>query len=378
VTLSAASLSLPPSSVRLDNVRVTYGGREVIKDVSFTVESGELAVLVGRSGSGKTTLLRAITGYAPLSGGRVSIGGDDVTRQPPARRDIAMVFQSYSLYPHMTVRENWLFPLQAAKLPVAERDARIAAVAATLQMQRLLDRYPKELSGGQQQRVAMGRALVRQPQLFLLDEPLGALDAKLRVDARSAFKTLQRELGATTIYVTHDQVEAQALGAKIVVLDDGAVQQVGTPDEIYDTPANRIVAGLFGSPPMNFLDAELTARDDHLSVVCGAMTLPLPPAVARHVRVGGMDREVILGVRPEAIHLAPDSEEGSVPASIYVTEPLGHNLIVDVRFGDRVIRARADRNIDRLASLQPDDPVSIRFDGAQVHVFDRVTGQRLG
>ena len=378
MTLGAASPSRPPTSVRLDNVRVTYGGQEVIKDVSFTVESGELAVLVGRSGSGKTTLLRAITGYAPLSGGQVSIGGVDVTRQPPARRDIAMVFQSYSLYPHMTVRENWLFPLQAAKLPAAERDARIAAVAATLQMQRLLDRYPKELSGGQQQRVAMGRALVRQPQLFLLDEPLGALDAKLRVDARSAFKTLQRELGATTIYVTHDQVEAQALGAKIIVLDDGAVQQVGTPDEIYDTPANRIVAGLFGSPPMNFLDAELIAREDHISVVCGAMTLPLPPGVARLVRAGGVDREVILGVRPEAIHLAPQPEEGSVPASIYVTEPLGHNLIFDVRFGDRIIRARADRNIDRLASLQPDDPVSIRFNGNQVHVFDRVTGQRLG
>jgi multiple sugar transport system ATP-binding protein len=289
-----------------------------------------------------------------------------------------MVFQSYSLYPHMTVRENWLFPLQAAKLPPAERDARIAAVAATLQMQRLLDRYPKELSGGQQQRVAMGRALVRQPQLFLLDEPLGALDAKLRVDARSAFKTLQRELGTTTIYVTHDQVEAQALGAKIVVLDDGAVQQVGTPDEIYDTPTNRIVAGLFGSPPMNFLDAELTARDDQVSVVCGAMTLPLPPAVARHVRAGGIDREVILGVRPEAIHLAPHTEEGTVPASIYVTEPLGHNLIVDVRFGERIIRARADRNVDRLASLQPDDPVYIRFDAARIHVFDRVTDQRLG
>jgi multiple sugar transport system ATP-binding protein len=376
--VSAAPPPSLPTSVRLDSVRVTYGGREVIKDVSFTVESGELAVLVGRSGSGKTTLLRAITGYAPLSGGRISIGGEEVTRQPPARRDIAMVFQSYSLYPHMTVRENWLFPLQAAKLPPAERDARIAAVAATLQMQRLLDRYPKELSGGQQQRVAMGRALVRQPQLFLLDEPLGALDAKLRVDARSAFKTLQRELGATTIYVTHDQVEAQALGAKIVVLDDGAVQQVGTPDEIYDTPANRIVAGLFGSPPMNFLDAGLTAREDHVSISCGAMTLPLPPAVARHVRAGEIDREVILGVRPEAIYLAPDPEEGCVAASIYVTEPLGHNLIVDVRFSDRIIRARADRNVDRLASLQPDDPVYIRFDAARIHVFDRVTGHRLG
>ena len=168
------------------------------------------------------------------------------------------------------------------------------------------------------------------------------------------------------------------MGAKIIVLDDGAVQQVGTPDEIYDMPANRIVAGLFGSPPMNFLDAELTAHDDHVAVACGNMTLPLPRAVARDVRAEGRDREVILGVRPEAIHLAPHPEEGCVAASIYVTEPLGHNLIVDVRFGDRIIRARADRNVDRLASLQPDDAVYIRFDAAQAHMFDRVTGQRLG
>ena len=237
--------------MRLDNVRVTYGERDVIKDVSFTVESGELAVLVGRSGSGKTTLLRAITGYAPLSGGRVSIGGEDVTRQP--RRDGTSPWSSRAipLPAHDRPREL-LFPLQAASCLQPSGDARIAAVAANAPDAAPARPLPEGLSGGQQQRVAMGRALVRQPQLFLLDELLGALDAKLRVDARSAFKTLQQELGATTIYVTHDQVEAQALGAKIVVLDAGAVQRVGTPDEIYDMPANRIVAGLFGSPPMIF------------------------------------------------------------------------------------------------------------------------------
>jgi len=365
------------TQVRVENVRVAYGKRDVVRDVSFTVESGELAVLVGRSGSGKTSLLRAITGYAPVVAGRIYIGGEDVTRRPAAKRDIAMVFQNYALYPHMTVRENWAFPLQAAKLPKAEREARIVRAAETLQMRRLLDRYPRELSGGQQQRVAMGRALVRQPQIFLLDEPLGALDAKLRVDARSAFKAMQRELGTTTIYVTHDQTEAQALGSKIIVLDEGAIQQIGAPDEIYDAPANRFVAGLFGSPPMNFLDAELTYQNGNEVVSCGPLDLPLPPQVGAHVFDRAESRQVTLGIRPEAIRQSPVAIEGSVPASVYVTEPLGHNVIVDLRFGDQIIRARGDRDDDRLANLQPDDPVYIRFDAARVHVFDRLTGRRL-
>ena len=366
------------TQIRLENVRVTYGKQDIVRDVSFTVESGELAVLVGRSGSGKTSLLRAITGYAPVVAGRVLIGGEDVTHRPAANRDIAMVFQNYALYPHMTVRENWAFPLQAAKLPKAERDARIARAAETLQMRRLLDRYPRELSGGQQQRVAMGRALVRQPQIFLLDEPLGALDAKLRVDARSAFKTMQRELGTTTIYVTHDQIEAQALGSKIIVLDEGSIQQIGTPDEIYDVPANRFVAGLFGSPPMNFLDAELTRQNGEVAVSCGPVTLSLPPMVGAHIFDHAPNRQVTLGIRPEAIRQSPDAVAGSVPASVYVTEPLGHNVIVDLRFSDQIIRARGDRDDDRLANLQPDDPIYIRFDATQAHLFDRTSGQRLG
>src|SRR5829696_1772490 len=344
------------TQIRLENLHVAYGKRDIVRDVTFTVESGELAVLVGRSGSGKTSLLRAITGYAPVVAGSVHIGGEDVTHRPAAKRDIAMVFQNYALYPHMTVRENWSFPLQAAKLSKSEREARIARAAETLQM---------------------GRALVRQPQIFLLDEPLGALDAKLRVDARSAFKAMQRELGTTTIYVTHDQTEAQALGSKIIVLDEGAIQQIGAPDEIYDAPANRFVAGLFGSPPMNFLDAELTHQNGNEAVSCGPLDLPLPPQVGAHVFDRAQSRQVTLGIRPEAIRQSPVAIEGSVPASVYVTEPLGHNVIVDLRFGDQIIRARGDRDDDRLANLQPDDPVYIRFDAARVHVFDRLTGRRL-
>ncbi len=366
------------TDVRLENVRVAYGGKDIVRDVSFTVESGELAVLVGRSGSGKTSLLRAITGYAPVVSGRVLIGGEDVTRRPSAKRDIAMVFQQYALYPHMTVRENWSFPLRAAKLPRAEQEARIARVAETLQMRRFLDRVPRELSGGQQQRVAMGRALVREPQIFLLDEPLGALDAKLRVEARSAFKTLQRDLGTTTIYVTHDQTEAQAIGSKIIVLDEGTIQQIGAPDEIYDTPANRFVAGLFGSPPMNFLDAELASENGHVALRCGALTLGLPSGIGAHVLEDAPSQEVTLGVRPEAIRQSMTPMAGSVPALVYVTEPLGHNVLVDLRFGEQIIRARGDRDDDRLASLQPDDQIHIRFDPVQIHVFDRASGRRLG
>ena len=365
------------SDVRLQNGRVVYGGRDVVLDVSFAVGSGELAVLVGPSGSGKTTLLRAITGYAWVAQGSVTIGGEDVTRRPPAGRDIAMVFQNLALYPHMTVRQNWAFPLQAAKVPKAEQEERINRVARTLQMERLLNRYPRELSGGQQQRVAMGRALVRQPQLFLLDEPLGALDAKLRVEARSAFKALQRELGITTLYVTHDQVEAQALGSKIVVLNDGIVQQVGTPDEIYEAPANRFVAGLFGSPPMNFLRGEISGSDGTATVISGPLRVALPVEIGRRVLAATSSPAVTLGVRPEAIRQFYDAAEGAAPATVYVTEPRGHNVIVDLRLGETVIRARGDRDDERLASLAPDDRVYLRVDPTQVHLFDEATGRRL-
>jgi multiple sugar transport system ATP-binding protein len=366
------------TQVRLEEVRVAYDGREVVRGVSFTVESGELAVLVGRSGSGKTSLLRAITGYATLSGGRVFLGGKDVTDQPPAQRDIAMVFQSYALYPHMTVDENWRFPLQAVKLPKAEQDARIARVAETLQMRRLLHRFPRELSGGQQQRVAMGRALVRQPQLFLLDEPLGALDAKLRVEARSAFKTVQRELGATTLYVTHDQTEAQALGSRIVVLDDGVVQQVGTPDQIYDDPANTFVAGLFGSPPMNALPGTLRREADALIAVSGPLVVPLPVAMAARIEADQASDGIILGVRPEAITRVAARGPGVAEGTVYVTEPIGHNVLVDVRLGESLVRMRGDRDDDGLVHLAPDDPILLRVDPERILVFDRITGRRLG
>jgi multiple sugar transport system ATP-binding protein len=365
------------TNVQLDHVRVTYGETDVVRDISFTVEDGEFAVLVGPSGSGKTTLLRAITGYAPVIAGAVRIDGQDVTYRRPQDRDIAMVFQNLALYPHLTVRGNWEFPLKAAKLSKAERNTRIMRVAEMLQMTAFLHRLPHELSGGQKQRVAMGRALVRQPKLFLLDEPLGALDAKLRVEARSAFKALQRDLGITTIYVTHDQIEAQALGTKIVVLNEGVVQQAGSPEEIYGHPANRYVAGLFGSPPMNFLEAELTATDRATLVQSGKLSLALPEETARRVARNASSRSIVLGVRPETIAVGMEKREGAIAGKVYVAEPLGNAIIVDVETGGTMVRVRRGHDDPLLTGLRPDDTVWLTIDPATVHLFDAGNGTRV-
>jgi multiple sugar transport system ATP-binding protein len=361
------------SKVEVRNLNIAYPGHDVVRDLNFTVESGELAVLIGASGSGKTTVLRAISGHAPISGGQVLIEDQDVTRIPPTERDIAMVFQNLALYPHMTVRGNWEFPLKAQKLPRDEIEQRITSVAETLQMRRLLHRLPHELSGGQQQRVALGRALVRQPKLFLMDEPLGALDAKLRVEARTALKTLQRDLGITTVYVTHDQVEAQALGAKIIIINDGAAQQIGTPEAIYEHPANQFVAGLFGSPPMNFLAARVTNSNGAAVIERGELRLELPVDPSRPIPSG----DVVLGVRPEAIRLLPASAPEGVLGTIYVTEPAGHNTIVDVTLEDARIRIRGDRDDHRVQMYAQDDPVRIAIDPASVLLFEPGTGRRL-
>ena len=361
------------SKVELRNLKVSYHGHEVIRDLSCTVESGELAVLIGPSGSGKTTVLRAITGHAPIAQGQVLIGERDVTGAAPEERDIAMVFQNLALYPHLTVRGNWEFPLRAQKLAKDEIESRISSVAETLQMRRFLHRLPHELSGGQKQRVALGRALVRQPEIFLLDEPLGALDAKLRVEARTAFKTLQRDLGVTTIYVTHDQVEAQALGSKIMVLNDGVAQQIARPEDIYERPANRFVAGLFGSPPMNFIGAALTVDGRQALVRRGPLEIDLPLRDS-HVAQSG---EVTLGIRPETIELTGPKSDVGVPATIYLTEPAGHNTIVDVLFEGERLRIRADRDDERSTRYSPDDPVHIIIDPATVYLFDPATGARI-
>ncbi len=365
------------ATVQLDHIRVDYDGKSVVRDVSFSVDDGEFAVLVGPSGSGKSTILRTITGYAPIDAGTVWIDGKDMTYAPVKERDIAMVFQNLALYPHLTVRQNWEFPLRAARMPKADQARRVEEVGRILEMTPLLHRYPHQLSGGQKQRVAMGRALVRNPQLFLLDEPLGALDAKLRVEARSAFKTLQRDLGITTIYVTHDQIEAQALGTKIIVVNDGVVQQIGAPESIYDEPVNRFVAGLFGSPPMNFLEIQPVREHGHLYARRAGFSLALPSAIDQAVTASGPSSDAVLGIRPESIQLHANPVERSIPATVYVVEPAGHQLIVDVRIDEVMLRVRADRDAEWIESLAPDSVVHLSVDNQRVHLFDRESGARF-
>ena len=364
------------AEIRLEQVSVKYGDHYAVRDVTFTVADKALYVLVGPSGSGKTTILRAIAGFLPLSHGSIRIGGRQVNQIHPRDRNIAMVYQTRALYPHMTVRENWRFPLEAIGQDEAEITQRVQQVAEMLEMTPFLDRYPAQLSGGQQQRVALGRALVRRPSLFLLDEPLGGLDAKLRVAARSNFKRIHADLEVTTLYVTHDQAEAQALGSRLIVLNEGQVQQVGTPDEIYDEPANRFVAGFIGTPPMNFIDCSLTSADQGLALVHGALQVPLPAPKAAAVEAKAPQR-VVLGVRPEHIRLTPQPVAGSVPVEVFVTEPQGHEVIVDLRFNDNILKMRGSTDTDLPFQLNLGDTVYMSIDPDKTYVFDGTTGERL-
>ncbi len=364
------------AEIRLEQVSVKYGDHYAVRDVTFTVEDKELCVLVGPSGSGKTTILRAIAGFLPLSRGAIMIGGRQVNEIHPRDRNIAMVYQTRALYPHMTVRENWSFPLEAIGRSKAEIARRVQEMAAMLEMTPFLDRYPGQLSGGQQQRVALGRALVRRPSLFLLDEPLGGLDAKLRIAARSNFKRIHADLGVTTLYVTHDQAEAQALGSQLIVLNEGAVQQIGTPDDIYDEPANRFVAGFIGTPSMNFIGCSLVHTDQGLALVHGALCVPLPAAKAAAIGAKAPEH-IVLGVRPEHIRLTQQPVAGSVPVEVFVTEPQGHEVIVDLRFNDDILKVRGSTDTDLPFQLNLGDTVYMSVDPDKSYVFDGATGERL-
>ena len=364
------------ASVTVEDVTVRFGGNTVLDSIGFEVDDGEFCVLVGPSGCGKTVTLRVIAGLTRPHRGRVYMDGRPVDHVPPGDRDVAMCFQTYALYPYMTVRENWTFPLRAARLPEDEIRRRVEMVTELLHMGPLMDRYPRELSGGQQQRVALGRALVRRPRVYLLDEPFGNLDAKLREEMRAKVKKLQMDLGITTIHVTHDQVEAQAMGDKIVVMDVGTIQQVGTPEEIYEEPANLFVAGFIGTPPMNFIECTLSRREEALIVRHPRFELPLPPAKAARIQEQGKEGSVILGVRPESIRLSPRPEEG-IPAEVYVLEPQSNQLIVDLKFDDMILKAR---EVQERLGFEPrlNQPVAMWFDPERIHLFDKATGRRIG
>jgi len=311
--------------VQLRSVSKTYtAGQRAVDRVSLSVESGELLVLVGPSGCGKSSLLRMIAGLEEVSEGEIAIGGRVVNDLPPGARDIAMVFQNYALYPHMTVFENMAFGLRLRKRPRPEIEQRVRDTAALLGLEKLLERLPRALSGGERQRVALGRAMVRHPQVFLFDEPLSNLDARLRVQMRGEIHRLHQRLKATMVYVTHDQVDAMTLGERIAVLKGGVLQQVADPHTLYHRPANRFVAGFIGSPPMNFLDATVDGE--------GAVTLAgvpaLRPASAPPALAARRDRGVTLGVRPEDLTLVPGGDGGALPATLDVREPLGNEELL--------------------------------------------------
>jgi len=361
------------AQVRLDGVRKVYeNGYTAVRGISLQVRDGEFLVLVGPSGCGKSTTLRMIAGLETLSGGELRIGERVVNDVPAKDRDIAMVFQSYALYPHMTVRENLSFGLKLRKLPRAQIGERVERAAGLLDLGSLLDRKPAQLSGGQRQRVALGRALVREPQVFLFDEPLSNLDAKLRVQMRKEIARLHRTVGATTIYVTHDQTEAMTLGDRIAVMNGGIVEQVGTPLELYDAPANRFVAGFIGSPAMNFVPGRLV-RDGGLWFVGkdGAPRIPIDPA--REREMGSREgRDVILGVRPEDVSLAVG--EGSAwPLAVDAVEPMGNETIVYLGAGDAELVAR----VPPRPVVTPGQTVGALLPPDRLHFFDAESGQSL-
>ena len=323
-------LTSRPPALEARHLVKSYGAVEVLKDINVSMAQGEFLVLVGPSGCGKSTLLNCIAGLEEITGGVLEIGGRDVTDEPPKDRDIAMVFQSYALYPTMTVAENIGFGMRIRKVPKAEAQRKIAAVAKLLQIDHLLDRQPSQLSGGQRQRVAMGRALVRDPKLFLFDEPLSNLDAKLRVEMRAEIKRLHKTTHASIVYVTHDQIEAMTLATRIVVLKGGVVQQIGTPEEIYDRPANTFVADFMGSPPMNLVPARVTGR----GLAVGDLELAMGPAWTGV----GLPGEVILGIRPEHIARAAGAPDISVAPTMI--ENTGAEAYLSFDSGGRPITAR--------------------------------------
>ena len=362
------------SGVKLENVVKTYdGGIKIIHGIDLEIRRGEFVVFVGPSGCGKSTLMRMVAGLESISGGTISIDGRVVNDLPPRERDIAMVFQDYALYPHKSVYDNLAFGLKLRKTPSAEIDTRVRAAAAILKIEHLLDRKPRALSGGQRQRVAMGRAIVRNAKLFLFDEPLSNLDALLRSEMRTEIKKLHQRIGATTIYVTHDQVEAMTLAERIVVLAAGRIMQVGTPDEIYHHPVSRFVAGFTGSPPMNFLKGMLAVNDSRVHVMVGDTALPVPAQLCPALmKMHG--RSVEFGIRPEDIAIEPQAKnEVELIVNVVVIEPLGAETLVTFQCGAGELIARLPPS----TKLNPSQQVSLRLNMDKMHLFDTDDGAAL-
>ncbi|GLX15920.1 sugar ABC transporter ATP-binding protein [Pseudomonas straminea] len=362
------------ATLELRNVNKSYGSglADTLKSIDLKIDDGEFLILVGPSGCGKSTLMNCIAGLENISNGAILVDDADISGMSPKDRDIAMVFQSYALYPTMNVRDNIAFGLKMRKMAPAAIDEEVARVAKLLQIEHLLARKPGQLSGGQQQRVAMGRALARRPKIYLFDEPLSNLDAKLRVEMRTEIKLMHQRLKTTTVYVTHDQIEAMTLGDKVAVMKEGVIQQFGTPQQIYNDPANQFVASFIGSPPMNFIPVQLQRRDGQawavLTSSAGRCELPMG-----ELPEGAEQRDMLLGVRPEQVQLAGAGQGHGLPAQVEVTEPTGPDTLVFVTVNDSKLCCR----------LAPDQapavgqPLQLSIDAARVLLFDANSGERV-
>jgi len=358
-------------SITLHNLTKSFGSAIVVDTLSLEINDGEFVVLLGPSGCGKTTTLRMLAGLEDVTSGEIFIDGELVNNLPPQRRDVAMVFQSYALYPHMTVAENIGYPLRVRKLGRDQIARQVQETATMLEIEPLLARKPRELSGGERQRVALARAIVRHPRAFLMDEPLSNLDARLRLQMRGELKHLQQELGTTTVYVTHDQAEAMTLGHRVAVMKQGKLQQFDTPLNTYNHPANRFVAEFVGSPGMNFLEGEADLRASIFSAE--GIRFTLNEAQLARFRASGADRRVTLGIRPEHVRVSPNQRDGWLPASVYVTELMGNETFVFIELGREKIVARAAGDF----RAETNSTVWIEVDTERVHLFDPETGRRL-
>jgi len=355
--------------VFLNRVSKHFGRVKAVDELTLEIGDREFMALLGPSGCGKTTTLLLIAGFYRPTAGTILFDDRVVNDLAPRERNVGMVFQSYALYPHMTAFDNIAFPLRLRKVPKKELEKKVKAMASLLHIEEVLDRRPGELSGGQQQRVALARALVKEPRLLLLDEPLSNLDAKLRITMRAELKRLQKDLGITTIFVTHDQVEAMTMADRIALLESGRLQQVGPPEELYNLPTNLFVAGFIGTPPMNFLTAVLEEAEGKLFVRGSRFSLPLPEAIAHKVRFRGTSHTVIMGIRPEDITIG----QGEIQGEIYVVEPLGKDTLVTVNIGGEIIKVIAPSSF----RANPREHIRLAFFTEKIHLFDKETGKSL-
>ncbi len=362
------------ASVTFEGVSKHFGSVKAVHDVSFSISDGEFVCLLGPSGCGKTTTLRLIAGLEQATSGRIDIGDREVTYLNPKDRDIGMVFQDYALYPHMTIADNITYPLKVRGLGAAARRKRAEEVATSLQIANLLDRRPGQISGGQQQRTSVARAVVHKPQVFLFDEPLSNLDAKLRLEARSFLKHLQQELGVTAIYVTHDQAEAMALADRIAVMEGGRVVQMGPPLEVYRQPATTFVANFLGSPPMNLLRVRLELTKQQAMLVGETFRLQLPQISERLKGVVSEGEALIAGLRPEHLHMANDSDSWSIAGEVYAIEPLGPEALVTLKVGDSLVTARIFGDEPPKANVG--EKAYLLFEPERLHLF-KASGERI-